>query len=252
MNQSNEIIKELQGISPILAQVQKVNVFTVPDGYFKMLAEKISTRILLEQKSHINLDKNNSPQVPEGYFDSLSDIILSKIKKKEAEKDEEEFQKLFPVLYSLKDKNVFEVPANYFEEISHQVVAKIKDNRPAKVISIHSRWWKYAAAAVIAGVITLGSLQWFHSSQDKNEISTYEASFQYKTPGQLDEGITSLTDEEIIKYLEKHGSIMDNDLLTKDLDVNELPSTVDYLINENTLNDYLEKINVTSDDKNTP
>ena len=45
MNQSNEIIKELQGISPMLAQVQKVNVFEAPDGYFNMLAEKIITRI---------------------------------------------------------------------------------------------------------------------------------------------------------------------------------------------------------------
>lgn len=248
MNQSNEIIKELQGISPMLAQMQKVNVFEVPEGYFSRLAEKMTTRILLEEKDSFNFDKRNTQQVPEGYFDSLSDVILSKIKKEEAENNEEDFQKSFPVLHSLKNKNVFTVPENYFEGISYQIINKIKSHQPAKVISMKTRWWKYAAAAIIAGIITIGSLQIFNSSRDGDQIPSYvESSFQYKTPEQVDEGIASLSDDEIIKYLEKYGSIMDNDLLIKDVDVKELPATEDYLIDENTLNNYLEKIDVQSD-----
>ena len=247
MNQSNEIIKELQGISPMLAQMQKVNVFEVPEGYFIRLAEKMTTRILLEEKDSFNFDKRNTQQVPEGYFDSLSDVILSKIKKEEAENNEEDFQKSFPVLHSLKNKNVFTVPENYFEGVSHQIINKIKSHQPAKVISMKTRWWKYAAAAIIAGIITIGSLQIFNSSRDGGQIPSYvESSFQYKTPEQVDEGIASLSDDEIIKYLEKYGSIMDNDLLIKDVDVKELPATEDYLIDENTLNNYLEKIDVQS------
>jgi hypothetical protein len=250
MNQSNEIIKELQGISPMLAQMQKVNVFEAPDGYFNMLAEKIITRILLEEKDSFNFNKKEIQQVPEGYFDSLSDTILSKIKKEEAENNEEDFQKSFPVLYSLKDKNVFTVPENYFEGLSHQVINKIKSHQPAKVISMNTKWWKYAAAAIITGVIVIGSLQLFNNSRDRDQIPSYvESSFQYKTPEQVDEGIASLSDDEIIKYLEKYGSIMDNDLLIKDVDVKELPATEDYLIDENTLNNYLEKIDDQSNNK---
>jgi hypothetical protein len=113
-----------------------------------------------------------------------------------------------------------------------------------------AKWWKYAAAAIITGVVAIGSLQLFNSHKNNNPIPSYvESSFQYKTPTQIDEGIASLSDDEIIKYLEKYGSIMDNDLLIKDADVKELPATEDYLIDENALNNYLEKIDVQSDNK---
>jgi hypothetical protein len=250
MNQLNEIIQELQDISPLLARMQKLNVFEVPDRYFTGLAEKIAAHVLLNQNDILNFNKKNIQQVPEGYFDTLSEAILSKIKKEEAENNEEDFHTLFPVLQSLKDKNVFTVPENYFEGVSHQIIAKIKNRQPAKVISMKAKWWKYAAAAIITGVVAIGSLQLFNSHKNNNPIPSYvESSFQYKTPTQIDEGIASLSDDEIIKYLEKYGSIMDNDLLIKDVDVKELPATEDYLIDENTLNNYLEKIDVQSDNK---
>ena len=250
MNQSNEIIQELQDISPLLAQMQKVNVFEVPDRYFTGLAEKIATRVLLNQNDILNFNKKSTQQVPEGYFDSLSEAILLKIKKEESENNEEELERSFPVLYSLKNKNVFNVPQNYFEGVSHQIINKIQSHQPAKIISMKARWWKYAAAAIITGVVAIGSLQLFNSQKNSNPIPSYvESSFQYKTPTQIDEGIASLSDDEIVKYLEKYGSIMDNDLLIKDVDVKELPATEDYLIDENTLNNYLEKIDVQSDNK---
>jgi hypothetical protein len=250
MNQSNEIIQELQDISPLLAQMQKVNVFEVPDRYFTGLAEKIATHVLLNQNDILSFNKKNIQQVPEGYFDSLSEAILLKIKKVESENNEEELERSFPVLYSLKNKNVFDVPQNYFEGVSHQIINKIKSHQPAKIVSMNAKWWRYAAAAIITGVIAIGSLQLFNNQKNNNPIPSYvESSFQYKTPTQIDEGIASLSDDEIIKYLEKYGSIMDNDLLIKDVDVKELPATEDYLIDENTLNNYLEKIDVQSDNK---
>jgi hypothetical protein len=205
---------------------------------------------LLNQNDILNFDKKNIQQVPEGYFDSLSEAILLKIKKVESENNEEELERSFPVLYSLKNKNVFNVPQKYFEGISHQIINKIKNHQPAKIVSMNAKWWRYAAAAIITGVIAIGSLQLFNNQKNNNPIPSYvESSFQYKTPTQIDEGIASLSDDEIIKYLEKYGSIMDNDLLIKDLDVKELTATEDYLIDENTLNNYLEKIDVQSDNK---
>ena len=261
MNQSNEILKELQGISPMLAQMQKVNVFSIPDGYFNGLAEKITAYSLLNQNEslqhHLNhVEELDVPpsgvrrlqQVPKGYFDSLSDIIFSKIKISEGESiDEEDFQKSFPLLYSLKNKNVFGVPENYFEKVSEEIIEKINHHQPAKVISMSTKWWKYAVAAVVAGAIAFSSLQIFNGSSESDQIPTYvESSFKYKTPEQINDGIASLSDDEIIKYLEKNGSIMDNDLLIKEVDAKELPAAYDYLIDENTLNNYLDKIDAES------
>lgn len=269
MDKENEILKELEEISPTLCQIQKVNVFEVPENYFEELTEKLTLFTLLNvnEKSAFIPEKNMTfsemRDIPEGYFNSLSDRILSKIKNSEAQIEEEELINSFPVLYSLKGKNVFSIPPNYFQDLESIILNKINNKPEAKVVSIQSKWWKYAAAAVVTGVIAVSSLFIFsdHSKVTVNttasvtstKIPDYiQSSFKYKTPEQVDEGIASLSDDEIIRYLEKHGSIIDNDLLTKGVDVKELPSTNDYLTDENTLNDYLQKIDAKNANQNTP
>jgi hypothetical protein len=74
---------------------------------------------------------------------------------------------------------------------------------------------------------------------------------QYKTPKQLQQGIASLTDDEIAKYLEKNTTILDDESLIKNTDTKELPTQDDYLLDDNALNNYLQKINVESTNKNT-
>ncbi len=173
-------------------------------------------------------------------------------------------QKLSPLLFSLKDKNVFTVPSNYFENVSENVLNKL-NTRPAKIVSITKArtWWKYVAAAVVTGAIAIGSLQIFNSSPDmqkNNSVVTessglpgyIKSSFQYKTPEQVDEGVAALSDDAIIKYLEKHGNIMDNESLSTDVDIKELPDATDYLTDDNALNNYLNTIDAKSTDKKTP
>ena len=114
-------------------------------------------------------------------------------------------------------------------------------------------WRKIAAAAVVTGIIAISSLQIFNnvSNQDNtkaviiasSDFPDYmKQSYQFKTEEQLDLGIAKLSEDDIIKYLEKNGNVMDNDLLLNNTDVNELPEEADYLTNENTLNSYLDKI----------
>ena len=45
---------------------------------------------------------------------------------------------------------------------------------------------------------------------------------------------------------------MDNELLTNDIDVSEMPNQADYLNDENTLNTYLDKIDAETADKSKP
>lgn len=258
MDKSTEILNELKDISPSLAEMERVNVFQVPDDYFTELDKRIFTTIFLHQD-----EKNKDREAPEGYFEGLSGKILARIKNAEIESVEEEIKSISPVLLSLKNINVFQAPLDYFENLDDDIKSKLENNK-AKVISIGTgrKWWKYAAAAIIAGGITIGSLQIFknQNAPDYNkQILTASAnmpayikqSLQYNTPEQLDKGISSLSDNEIADYLEKHGTIMDDELLTKDLDPTELPDVDDYLINDNTLNDFLNTIDVKSLNKNT-
>ena len=255
MNEENKILKELREISNVLASVEKKNVFTVPENYFENLAEKIVLHTLLNENK--KTEAENLQRVPPGYFDTLSNQILAKIKREEAENADEEFN----LLSSLKDKNVFKVPEGYFDNLSENIIAKI-DRPAAKVIPISSakRWWKYAAAAVVTGAIAVSSLQIFYKSPDikKNNTAVTESadlpdyiqsSFQYKTAQQIDEGIASLSPDEIAKYLENNGNILDDEILSSDVDSNDLPSEMDYLSDENTLNKYLNSLNTSGANK---
>ena len=259
MEKASEILSELQIISPHLAGIENVNVFQVPEHYFDELPAKILTTIFLHQDG----TNNNDQQVPDGYFDELSNKILLKIKNADVESAEEETRNISPVLFSLKDKNVFKVPRGYFENLGNSIHTKLNSGK-AKVIPFSSgkKRWKYAAAAVIAGGITFGTFQVFNNKSVNNgankvltasvNIPDYiKLSFQYKTPEQLDEGIESLSDDEIAAYLVNHGSMMDDDTLAKDIDPNDLPSTEDYLMNDSTLSDFLNTIDTPDSNTNT-
>ena len=254
MNEENKILEELREISSILASVEKKNVFTVPENYFENLAEKISLHTFLHETKKSQAE--NLQSVPAGYFDTLSSEILTKIKREEAENAEES-----TLLSSLKDKNVFTVPEGYFDNLSENIISKI-DRPVSKVIPISSAksWWKYAAAAVVTGAIAVSSLQIFYRSQDMTKNHTavtqssdlpdyIQSSFQYKTAQQLDEGIASLSPDEIAKYLENNGNILDDEMLSNDVDPNALPSEIDYLSDENTLNKYLNSLNTSGANK---
>ncbi|WP_204269870.1 hypothetical protein, partial [Klebsiella michiganensis] len=77
------ISDELKGISPLLAGIPGHTLFSVPDGYFDGLAERIMQQIrLLEQGSAQGeletiapllhtMSRKNVYAVPEGYFDNM-------------------------------------------------------------------------------------------------------------------------------------------------------------------------------------
>ncbi|MDQ6901634.1 MAG: hypothetical protein M3139_01320 [Bacteroidota bacterium] len=251
MNKSEEILKELEGISPLLAEMEKINVFKVPEGYFVDLDVRIAAYAILSDTSVTdNISKRNLQKVPEGYFDTLSDSILNKIKIAYPESASEELQKLSGTLFSLKDTNVFSVPSGYFESFENELLRKINQEEPARIISINKRssWLRYAVAAVITGAIAFTSVEIFtnkknaDSSNSMAVTETIKNSFQYKNADEVNEGIARLSDADIVKYLEKNGNVMDNAVLLNDADVSEMPDQTDYLQDANALNTYLNKI----------
>ncbi|MEP7106595.1 MAG: hypothetical protein ABI760_01410 [Ferruginibacter sp.] len=123
METKTDILSELRSLSPLIAGWKKVNVFTVPQGYF----DSISTTLLAclrEDHGLLNLPENKQPPgVPEGYFDQLAASILNKIKSVETSTDET--RNLSPLLHGIQKKNVFEVPAGYFEGLDSIIIDKI-------------------------------------------------------------------------------------------------------------------------------
>ncbi|MEP7237307.1 MAG: hypothetical protein ABI685_05570 [Ferruginibacter sp.] len=127
MENSIDILNELKALSPTLAAIEKVNVFTVPAGYFEHLA----TGILMGVEDEIGAGSNVSTvssltDVPAGYFDTLATSILAKIKAAGNEDAITETGALSPQLFSIKNESTFEVPQGYFDSLADSILAKIK------------------------------------------------------------------------------------------------------------------------------
>lgn len=257
----------LSAVSPVLNNLKDINVFSVPEGYFNDLSDSIFSKIkitshenALEELRNLSnvlysLKDINVFKVPTGYFDGLSDSIFNNLKNANTESFDDELRSLSMTLYDLKDINVYEAPKGYFKSLENNITEKLKP-APARVITMKKRstWLRYAAAAVIAGIITIGSLEIFHKpNTELASLPDYvRASLQYKTTEDLDMGFTKLSDADIIKYLEKNGNVMDNELLTNNANVSEMPDATDYLSDDNTLNNYLDKIDAENVSKSTP
>lgn len=238
MENSIDILNELKELSPVVAAIKKINVFTVPDGYFVHL----STDILMGIK---NRSSNNVPSVsdvPTGYFDTLADTILSKIKALDAEDAATEIRVLSPMLYSIQNENVFEVPKNYFENLSVAVLNKIKPQ--PKVVNMQRRtstFFKYAVAAVFTGAMALGVFK-FAGGNNETALPDYvTAGLQVQD---VDQELAKISDDEIIKFLEASGTDVKAAIVANSVDENELPTQEDYLLDEKTLDKYLNSINI--------
>ncbi|WP_461451304.1 hypothetical protein [Mucilaginibacter sp.] len=144
-----------------LKQVNPLNPFTVPPGYFDESAKQVISAIKLDElktgegfvvpenyfnelsnniQSRINLEElktGNGFAVPQDYFDELSSNIQSRINLDEL-KSEHNFsvpQNYFDELSSniqsrinleeLKSENEFSVPQNYFDELSSNIQSRI-------------------------------------------------------------------------------------------------------------------------------
>lgn len=263
MTNSIDTTNELKELSPMLGGMEKVNVFTVPAGYFERVGEDILLTVNEETGTLLNSISNQiETKVPPGYFDSLAEIILSKIKSKEANSlnainenqssllsspfppplEEIEEAKLSPTLFSIQNKNVFTVPYGYFEALPENILSLIKP-RQVKVVNMGNRnnWFKYAAAAAFVGIVMFTAFK-FMGNNNKVELPQYVK--EGMKINNVDDELAKITDEDIIKYLQADSIDVDAALVANTIDENELPAPDDYFTDDKTLDYYLDNIDI--------
>lgn len=261
--QKNTVVNDLEEPSESLRNIKQKELFEVPNGYFENLAVTILNKLKVAEKSTDteesilsgsiqSLDQKTFFDVPAGYFENLSVSILDKIKAGASSK--EEIKKLSPLMESLQQVNVFEVPEEYFSTVQGNIInaAKATTVTTAKVVSMPKTrsFFRYAAAAVITGVMALGVYKYTNKPAINAPVPTLsfaklDSSIEKgkaMNEDQFNEALNSLTKEDITSYLEKNGSDEDISLLTNNVEVNDLPSKDDYLLDEKTLENYLDKI----------
>jgi hypothetical protein len=167
MAQNNNILQELNELNSSLGDITVQNPYTVPVGYFDGLVEQMLNRIrAMEAKNatdevvllspFLNTVSRQMPfVVPADYFEGLAEQVLQSVRESSNyQTAKEEIENLSPLLSGLKKEVPYSVPDGYFERLD---TAPVKSE--VEVVSItHRRWFKYAAAAVITGIVALSGI----------------------------------------------------------------------------------------------
>lgn len=250
MKQHEDILNELKGISPTVAAVPYVNVFRVHDGYFAGIGAELHARIAADQ-AYASKDIS----VPEGYFDGLAVNILQKIKREEYVTVAQEMAALSSVISAIGNANVFTVPNGYFEQLSYTAekkTAKVVKMNPLRAV------YKYAAAAVITGLIGISVI----NLVDKNNYNPTELNPVVQTAtvvkagneilkqGSFENEFNNISDKDIEQYLTQSGQDVNAALVASSTDDAALPEATDYLLDENTLDNYLNTNNLNTNKSN--
>lgn len=228
MEKRETILNELREISPVVAAIAPLNVFSVPEGYFETLPEIISGRLEMpegsallerigqqmpqyvpagyfdtladtilaqvhEQDMNAEAQRSMPQDVPAGYFDNLASGILSRIKSGE-QSARDEISQLSPLLAAASRQMPNDVPVGYFEffadSVNHQ-----RSKKETKVVSIFQRkaWVRYAAAAVVTGVIAIGALMMNRNSHgDTESLSAAQVELEQKLSNVNDVAVEKL------------------------------------------------------------
>lgn len=212
MTQRDNILQELMELQSTLAADKLQNIYTLPDGYFEGLSNEVLNRIkAIEAKSGseeigylspvlAKISKQVPYSIPAGYFDELEEKILFAVQHDENyQTPKEELESLSPLLSGLSKQMPYSVPTGYFEKINSAVPSPKISEHGTKVISLtHRKWFRYAAAAVVIGFISMIGLLFEHRpgiDPEKNPDEWIAKNVKKVNPDKLDDFI-KLTDEE--------------------------------------------------------
>jgi hypothetical protein len=214
MTPKNNIAQELRDLESSLADLSAQNTYSVPEGYFDQLADRVLSRIrameaatAAEELGHLSpllsqLPKTMPYTVPAGYFESLESTLVSVAMYGEQEAAEE-LENISPLLSGLKKEMPYSVPAGYFDTISAPVAAS---QPAAKVVSMGSsrKWFRYAAAAVVTGVIAILGFLYLSNGNTETTEGTSMARYQKSMLKELKK--TSDTElNEFVKQFDEAG-----------------------------------------------
>ncbi|MEP6748744.1 MAG: hypothetical protein ABJB86_13525 [Bacteroidota bacterium] len=199
-------LEEKAGTDPVL-NINKDNVYQVPENYFESLAENILNRIKAQEndaKDELELlspllgkiGKKTPFTSPENYFTDFSENVMAGVKA--VEFVNEELENLSPTMLELKSKQVYEVPEGYFDTNPAIILDKAKQQQPAKVLSVNfgRKIMKYAAAAIITGMIGLSGYLYLGNSVSKPPVASSKLGF--------DSSFAKVSDQDIENFLDNN------------------------------------------------
>ena len=182
---NKDIIQELSDLNSPLAKIPWQNVYTVPEGYFEGLATDVINRIKACEATNSNdelgllspvmssISKRLPYVVPDGYFDEFEEKLTSAIRlQNDNQTVEDELFSLSPMLSGIGKHNPYRVPQGYFEGLENTIKLNNTHAASGKLVSlVNHKWFRFAAAAVLIGFITMTGIQFLNNNSGKHTTS---------------------------------------------------------------------------------
>jgi hypothetical protein len=209
MTQNDNILQELRELKSTLVDIVSQNVYLVPGGYFDNLIETVLTRIKAieaenssEELAYLSpllskISKNMPYSIPAGYFEGLEEKLMQSVRQRsDYQTVKEELETLSPLLSGLNKQMPYSIPQGYFQNLNR--ISAITDNK-TKIVSINTRkWFRYAAAAIIVGVVSLTGFLLIN-----NKINNESAIPFVKFEKKLDKEIKKTSDKELTEFVQQ-------------------------------------------------
>lgn len=192
-------------------------MFTVPEGYFGELSSSIKNRIVAEDLQAKIGDAGFT--VPEGYFEQSSAQI----------------QRVVALDGLQAEDGGFTVDQGYFDTLSAKIARRIsEEDPPVKETPIRrigvNRWIKYASAACIVAVLSLGTYFGLNSNPTQELYAVEEVA------------LGEISDEELMDYLSMNGDSDDLFYFVEYMDAMELTDEISIDLEDDDLEEYLNYI----------
>jgi len=113
-----------------------------------------------------------------------------------------ELKTLSPLLASIKKENVYTVPADYFANFRVATPATDKTGQVLALQRSPIRWMRYAAAAVVVGIIAIGGIFLLKNNTGGNDYTSTIAN-TFSKP------LSTISDDAIISYLKQSPADLD-------------------------------------------
>ncbi|GAB3413912.1 hypothetical protein [Niabella aquatica] len=164
----------------------------------------------------------NTPyKIPENYFERFSERLLKRTR------DGIENINEGVLLKGISKEPVFQVPEGYFQELEKIITGKITGVPAARVFSL-KKWYKIAAAAVVAVLVTWGTIEYSGRKDAAADASISIATVESLSSLELKDFAEEASKSSF--YNENKKNIVDNDQLFMEISNQELHS----FLNENT------------------
>lgn len=198
--------------------------FTVPDDYFGRLSSSIKNRIAEEDLKAVVKDTGFA--VPEDYFEQAASQIQSTVSFDRITKSTEGG-------FIVEDDYFGKLTANITERISKEDTVALMpavEEIPVRRIGVN-RWIKYASAACILAILSLG-VYFGSNNPDSTTATDLYASEELK--------LENISDQELIDYLAMNGDSDDLFYFAEYIDDLELENEIGIDLEDEDLEDYLK------------